>query len=133
MFIHALTLLKSVSKFRIQCPLSFWERGRGWTAKNLVFIAAFIYLGFVPHQGFAGCPNGAAVLPALGNAQGIVISRFPFVSAQRANRSLGRTIGPLGRHLVTSFSIPLGVAQGLENGRAFGPTIAATSGTKLSS
>ena len=50
-----------------------------------------------PRQWLAqGCPNGAAVLQALGNAQGNGGKRDR-LSAQRANRSPGKTVGPLGR------------------------------------
>ena len=43
-----------------------------------------------------------------------------FLPAQRANRSLRRTVGPLGRPNSIVLSRPQGVALGWENGRPFG-------------
>ena len=43
-----------------------------------------------------------------------------FLPAQRANSSLRRTVGPLGRYNSLVLSHPQGVALGWENGRPFG-------------
>jgi hypothetical protein len=43
-----------------------------------------------------------------------------------AQRVAWRTVGPLGRGEFLVFRLPLGVAQGWENGWAFGPKITAT-------
>ena len=69
----------------------------------------------------SAAPNGAANLSALGNAQGkgyVAISIGP--TGQPFGQHRGRSVGPLGRvnHIET---ISLGVAQGWENCRAFGP------------
>jgi hypothetical protein len=42
------------------------------------------------------------------------------VSAQRANRSPGRTVGPLGRQLLLPATVYQGVALAWENGGPFG-------------
>ena len=61
------------------------------------------------------CPNGAAILPALGNAQGSGGAAI-VVSAQRANRSLGANRWPVGPEIFTPHLCTLGVALGWEIG-----------------
>ncbi len=75
------------------------------------------------------CPNGATVLPALGNAQGTGARVEDFRPNGPTNRPRGM-VGPLGRHENRRATAPLGVAQGWENGWAFGPSDGAADGTQ---
>ncbi len=65
-------------------------------------------------------PNGAAVRPGQGNAL-VDVGTHRLLSAQRANRSPGRTVGPLGRYDGRVASVYQGVALAWANGWAFGP------------
>jgi hypothetical protein len=75
----------------------------------------------VPHSFFAReRPEGAAISQSRATPAGRR-HRSSFVSAQRANGSRRRTVGPLGRCTVPARSLLPGVALGWENRRAFDP------------
>ena len=78
-------------------------------------------------RGRRRCPNGAAVRPGQGNAL-VDEGQRCAMSTQRANRSPGRTVGPLGRCGFCERSFYQGGALAWENHRAFGPSVDATFG-----
>ncbi len=94
---------------------------------------SFLRLSFISFlfriEHLYSCPNGATVLPALGNAQGTGARVEDFRPNGPTNRPRGM-VGPLGRHENRRATAPLGVAQGWENGWAFGPSDGAADGTQ---